>query len=221
MSISKISTISVVKSITHSPKRDRTRRDGVRSAVLDATARLLDAGESFTALGITRICSEAGVARSAFYTCFPNKSGLLIALTAEATDELFAASERWITAGSGIDGSELERTIMGSFAVLRAQPAVLRAYAEVAAYDPDIAGFWAKRMDRTAEILADVIARARETGAVRPTIDPVLAADFIVWGGERLMSRHVATSPIERDADCARKLARAITAMLYVDSRPS
>lgn len=203
--------------MTHSLKRERTRRDGVRSAVLEATVRLLEAGESYTTLGITRICAEAGVARSGFYTCFPNKSALLIALTAEATEELFGASERWIKAGSGIDGRQLERTIMGSFAVLRAQPAVLRAYAEVAAYDPDLAGFWAERMDRTTGILADVIATARAAGTVRPQVDPAVTADLIVWGGERLMSRHVAASPPETDADCARKLAAAISAMLFVD----
>jgi TetR/AcrR family transcriptional regulator, ethionamide resistance regulator len=189
----------------------------VRAAVLAATARLLEGGESYTTLGITRICAEAGVARSAFYTCFPHKSALLIALTSEATEDLFAASERWITTGKGIDGRQLERTIMGSFAVLRAQPAVLRAFAEVAAYDPDLEDFWSERMDRTAAILAEVIASAREAGTVRAGIDPAVAADFVVWGGERLMSRHVATSPPETDPDCARELAAAISAMLFVD----
>ena len=206
-----------MKSVTYSPKRERTRRDGVRSAVLGATARLLESGESYTTLGITRICAEAGVSRSAFYTCFPNKSALLIALTAEATKELFAASERWIVAGPGIDAHQLERTIMGSFAVLRSHPAVLKAYAEVAAYDPELEAFWAERMDRTAGILAGVIARARDSGIVRPQVDPSVTADFIVWGGERLMSHHVTTSPPETDADCARKLAASISAMLFVE----
>ncbi|WP_052524379.1 hypothetical protein [Mycobacteroides abscessus] len=142
---------------------------------------------------------------------------MLIALTAEATDELFTASERWITAGPGIAPSQLERTILGSLAVLRSHPAVLRAYAEVAGYDTELADFWTSRMNRTSEILADVIAAGRETGTVRAQIDPRVTADFIIWGGERLMSHHVATSAPDTDVDCARKLASSIAAMLFVE----
>src|SRR5215470_15080403 len=101
--------------------------------------------------------------------------------------------------------------------MLRAQPAVLKAFAEVAAYDPDLADFWAERMDRIAATLADVIAGARDAGTVRPQVDPMTTAEFIIWGGERLMSRHVATSPTDTDPDCAAKLATAISAMLFVE----
>ena len=67
-------------SITRKTASGRTRRDAVQAELLDAVERLLEAGESYTSLGVQRICDEAGVARSAFYTNFANKSELLLVL---------------------------------------------------------------------------------------------------------------------------------------------
>lgn len=204
-----------MKSVTRKTSTGRTRRDAVRADVLETVERLLREGESYTALGIARISEEAGVSRSAFYLNFPDKAALLVDLTEQATDELFASSAGWISEDPQLEIESLVENMLVSIRIFRTHKAVLAAFAEVAAYDQDVAGFWATRMDELVAALASRITAGQAAGTIRAELDPRVTASFVVWGAERAVSHHVATNPPSRDRSFAEGVAKSIWAMLF------
>lgn len=200
--------------MTRSATQGRTRRGEVRGQVLATVERLLEQGESFTALGVGRIADEAGVARSAFYTHFADKADLLMTLTDSATDELFAAASAWIHSDleSGVEA--LARTQLHSIGVFRRHAAVLAAYAEVGAYDTDVAEFWASRIEKLIDEFAERIERGQAAGLIKPNLAPRSTAMFLVWGAERTTMRHVRVDDGSGDRALATEMAEAVWAML-------
>ena len=57
--------------------------------MLAATEKLLVEGVSFTELGVQRIATEAGIARSTFYLYFRGKTELLVRLAGSLKKQLF------------------------------------------------------------------------------------------------------------------------------------
>src|SRR6267154_2541563 len=86
-------------SVTRPRSRQLKRRAEIEAAVLAATERLLADGASFTELGVQRIITEAGVARSSFYMCFPDKVAVLIRLVGNMKNDLFGIATRWRPTG--------------------------------------------------------------------------------------------------------------------------
>src|SRR5260370_26990762 len=82
-------------SVTRPRSRQLKRRAEIEAAVLAATERLLAGGANFTELGVQRIVAEAGVARSSFYMCFPDKVTVLVRLRRNMKDELFRQATLW------------------------------------------------------------------------------------------------------------------------------
>ncbi len=76
---------------TAAPRRQRKedltrteRKDLTRSSLLQAALTLVDAGRSFTSLGIREIAREAGMVPNAFYRHFRDTDALGLALVEEA-----------------------------------------------------------------------------------------------------------------------------------------
>jgi AcrR family transcriptional regulator len=207
--------ISPVTSVTRKTSSGRTRRDAVRADVLEAVERLLRDGERYTSLGIGRISDAAGVSRSAFYLNFPDKAALLVELTAQATEELFRSSEHWIRSDTQQDVESLRDNVLHSVSIFREHAAVLAAYTEVAAYDPEVAAFWASRIEGLVRAFARRISAGQKAGRIRADQVPAVTAEFVVWGSERTISQHVASQPPHRDRAFAEGLARAMWAMIY------
>ena len=203
----------MARSVTR-PTANRARRDAVYNQVVEAVERLLKQGESFTSLGIGRISVEAGVARSAFYKNFADKIQLLTAVTEHATRELFTASEAWIQSPEGLGTNALHATLMEAIGIFREHAAVLTAYREVASYDPEVAEFWTSRIEKLVIAMREKIASGQHAGAIRAALEPRTTAEFAVWGAERAIARHVATTPAATDQQFAHDLALAVGAML-------
>lgn len=191
----------------------RTRRDAVHDDVLDAVERLLTAGERFTALGVQRICDEAGVAKSAFYVNFAGKSDLLLRLVESATESLFAASNAWLGGSGEVGFEELVATERNSIRVWREHAPLISAYFEVAAYDAEVAGFWEQRI----EVMIGTLARRFEREGAGRRVDPRTAAEVIVRGSERTTASHVATRPASEDDRLARQVAEVLWRVLMDD----
>lgn len=195
----------------------RTRRNGVERDVIDATMRCLTAGESFTSLGVQRICDEAGVARSAFYKNFDDKTDLLLRVVESATQELFATARAWAAGAEGRDS--MIAVHRNSVRVWREHAPLLRAYFEVAAYDPKVAAFWDEGMGTLVELLESRIVAGQADGLITDKLEARALAEFIVYGFERRTAQHIATAPASADKEFARQLADIGWVLLYGPDR--
>lgn len=191
----------------------RERRQAVEENVIEAVERLLRDGESFTGLGVQRIASEAGIARSTFYVHFADKSDLLMRATDAATHDVFAIAEDWVAGDH--EREALTETVAAIIAQRRAHAPILAALDELAAYDETVATFWRDRIGRFADRLATRIADEVGTGRAPASVDPETTARWIAWGVERTVAAHVAEDDGGGDARLAQTIARAIWAAIY------
>ena len=118
-------------SVTRTTNRTRARRGAAEQQVLTAVEELLAEGEAFTTLGVARIAERAGIARSSFYVHFPDKTELLMRLTASATDKLFEVAEAWVV-NDEATYADLQTTAAAVLGEYRRHGALLTAFAEVA-----------------------------------------------------------------------------------------
>src|SRR3954454_12163664 len=113
------------------------KRQAIEAAVLRATEDLLAEGSSYADLNVERIATRAGISRTAFYFYFRDKRELLMRLTAEVNQQLYAEADTWFSG----DAAPVEA--LGRIAALYDEhAALLRAIVEVATYDEEIAVFW-------------------------------------------------------------------------------
>jgi AcrR family transcriptional regulator len=184
------------------------RRSVVEAQILAATEHLLGEGNNFTDLGVQRIASAAGVARSSFYVSFRDKTDLLIRLADTMKQQVFDLAKDWRPSGpnGGPDGlASVFRDMIGFY---RHHANLLAAITEVAAYDPAVAEFWTSQLDRFTDLTAQIIEEEQEAGRTAPDIDPRILAQVLTWDGDRVIARHVATNAdVTTDPVVARELA--------------
>jgi len=126
--------------------RPTGKRQAIESAVLRATEELLAGGSSYADLNVERIATAWGISRTAFYFYFRDKRELLMRLTADVNDQLYAEADRWFT------GTATTAEAIGRIAALYEEHgALLRAIVEVSTYDEDIAQFWRSLIGRFIE----------------------------------------------------------------------
>jgi len=191
----------------------RTRRNGVTRDVIDATVRCISAGESVTSLGVQRICEEAGVARSAFYKNFADKTDLLRRVVGDATGDLFDTALAW-AAGTG--GKEsMVAAQWNTVRVWREHAPLLRAYFEAAAYHPELAAIWDDRMKAVVTVMKERISNGQRDGSVPDDLDAQTVAEFIVYGFERLTAQHIAARPAASDKTFARSISELGWRLIY------
>lgn len=193
----------------------RTRRNGVARDVIDATIRCLSDGESFTNLGIQRICDEAGVARSAFYKNFTDKGDLLRRVVGDATADLFDTACAWAAGTGGRTSMIAAHT--NTVQVWRTHAPLLKAYFEAAAYEPELAAIWDDRMRTVVSFIRQRIHAGQRDGRVVTDLDAQTTAEFIVYGFERLTAAQVATAPPETDAAFAKSISEIGWRLIYGD----
>ncbi len=194
-----------------------SRSHGLEARVFDAVERLLADGHRFDDLGVQRIASEAGVARSTFYVHFRDRSDLLVRLAERVTEPAFTALSRWVDAGTdGVEG--LERTLVVVVAAVRAHLPVLHALSEAALRDPAVDELWSSRIDGLAAALQLRLLDERNLGELPSDVDPELLAQNVAWSLERNVARHVRrmrTADPVADARFASGLADATWRSLY------
>jgi TetR/AcrR family transcriptional regulator, ethionamide resistance regulator len=206
-----------VPSVTRPRRLAPARREAIEIRVTEALERLLEQGETITALGVQRIADEAGISRSSFYVHFTDKVDLLARVSETATRELFAAAEWWVREGR--DVASLERTALAVIAQRRAHARTLQAVDEVAAYEPAVAEAWRRRIGRFGDLLAARIAEDVATGLALPDVDPEPTARWIAWGTERTITEHVRGDDGAGDQRVARTTARVIWNAVYPADR--
>ena len=192
-------------SITKRAHPDPDRRTAVEQRVLAATTELLDAGASYTELGVQRIASAAGIARSTFYLYFKDKTELAIRLGGNLKQEIWDLGADWSPCPGGLSGlAEVFENIIRHY---RPRAALLAAIAEVAGYDAEVQAAWNGSVDRFTLRMADRLREEQAAGRAPVDLDPVLAAQVLVWSGERVVAQQVAAGDPAQDALVARELA--------------
>ena len=157
--------------------------------MLRATEELLAEGASYADLHIERIATRAGISRTAFYFYFRDRRELLMRLTGDVAEQIFAHADTWYS-GSGDPAQRLAEALAEVAATYREHGDVLRAIVEVSAYDEQVAGFWHGVVDR---FVAATRARIEaEAAAGRSDVaDPGATAFALCWMTERALNQQV------------------------------
>jgi TetR/AcrR family transcriptional regulator, ethionamide resistance regulator len=170
-------------SLTRRTEAQTEKRAAIEAAVLEATEGLLAGGRSYADLKIEDIAGAAGISRTAFYFYFRDKRELLMRLTEEVADVLYAEADAWWSGGG--DGREdLERALAIVIALYREHGVVLRAVVEASAYDEAVAGFWRALVGRFVEASRRRIEAEQERGAMT-SVAAEATAFALTWMTER------------------------------------
>ncbi|NKY85040.1 TetR/AcrR family transcriptional regulator [Nocardia veterana] len=152
----------------------RPRKAEVDHAVVAATVDLL-IESGYAALTIEAVAARAGVGRPTIYRRWPTKDDLVVHALIEAVPPLRAPD-------TGEAMNDLIELAVGFVTRLAASPlgrAVLAVHAE-GARRPALAEPLRERYLRPRdEIIADVIARARRQGALRPELSNEVVRDLV------------------------------------------
>ena len=160
-----------------------TKRQAVEATVLRATEELLEEGHSYADLNVERIATRAGIGRTAFYFYFRDKRELLMRLTADVSDQLYAVAASWLS-GEEDDVTPALRDIGELY---REHAALLRAIVEVSTYDEEVARFWRGLVARFVE-------------ASRARVGDEATAFALVWMTERSFHQLVVQDePVPRE----------------------
>ena len=174
------------------------KRAAVQSAVLRATEELLVEGATYADLNIERIATRAGISRTAFYFYFADKRELLVLLSEEVTDELYAQADIWFS-GSGNPEAEIRQALGNIAGVYQAHGPLLRAIVEVSTYDEEFANSWRALVGRFVLATQERI-QAEQAAGRSSQIDPRATAFALVWMAERVLYEELAQdAPIPRE----------------------
>jgi AcrR family transcriptional regulator len=176
------------------------KRAAIEAAVLSATEELLTEGASFADLNIEKIATRAGISRTAFYFYFRDKRELLMRLTHDITDILFAQAERWF-AGEGDPEVELRGALTGIAALYKEHGVLLRAIVEVSTYDEEIATFWRELMSRFSEATERRIEAEQQDGHCDPQLPGRATGFALVWMTERTFYQQLVQQQPVPDAE--------------------
>jgi TetR/AcrR family transcriptional regulator, ethionamide resistance regulator len=163
--------------------RQSDRRAAIEASVLEATEALLAEGATYPELNIERIAKRAGISRTAFYFYFRDKRELLMRLAEDVTQRLYAEGDVWFT-DSDDPAEELGQAIRNSAALYREHGELLRALADAATTDEELARFWHGIIDRFVDRAQQRIEAARADGRGGPG-EPRATASALCWMTER------------------------------------
>jgi AcrR family transcriptional regulator len=139
--------------VRHSRKQSRER--------IVAAATELVRRSSYAELSVDEVMREAGIGRTIFYRHFDDLADLLMRAGREAIDELFEAHRAIAEARLG-DGPEVVREVIETaVSVYERHGPLLRAIAEAAADDEQVAAGQEAMRERFDELLAEALGEMR------------------------------------------------------------
>ena len=161
----------------------RDKRRKARQRVI-ATALRQAERSSFQDLTVDEIARSAGISRSAFYTHFEDKQGLLLVAVAEVAEQLYEMAERWWR-GVGPPAERVRRAIEGVVSVYAENAALLRIATEVSTYEDEMRTLWLDIGERFIEATAEHIRAEQNGGLIPGDLDPRTTAEGLYWMAER------------------------------------
>ncbi|MFN8160736.1 MAG: TetR/AcrR family transcriptional regulator [Solirubrobacterales bacterium] len=149
--------------------RARRTREEVRARIVAAAVELVR-HRSYAELSVEGVMREAGIGRTIFYRHFDDIADLLVRASREAIDELYAAQPRPEEIAAGQEPEAIRRGLEPAVAVYRRHGPLLRAIAEAAASDPDLARGHAAMRGRFEQLNESFLRDAQRRGS-RPLAD--------------------------------------------------
>lgn len=193
-------------------ERHRERRENTRGRILEVAREVLEE-RPWSDVSVTLLSQRAGLTRSAFYKHFADRAALLRALLEELSADLEATPDAWQSSEEAPE-EQLRASVRQLVATFVKHGRLLRAIADEATQDPQIAGLYA---DLGARLSAGVAARiAADVEAGRSTLrDPVEAATALVWMNERYLLMRFGHRPLADAERCGGALEEVWVRAVY------
>ncbi|MDX6723259.1 MAG: TetR/AcrR family transcriptional regulator, ethionamide resistance regulator [Solirubrobacteraceae bacterium] len=187
-----------VGTVEPSGEGSTAKRVAVQAAVLEATGALLEEAP-YADLNIERIARRAGISRTAFYFYFHDKREVLMRLARDVAERLYGEAGVWFSA-QGDAVPELREALRRLAALYDQHGAVLRAVAEGATSDEQIAAFWNGMIDRLIAGTRTRIEAEQQAGRA-DVADAGATAFALCWMTERSFHQQfVQDRPVTTDA---------------------
>jgi TetR/AcrR family transcriptional regulator, ethionamide resistance regulator len=199
--------------LSRRPEPTTAKRAEIEARVLEATEGLLGEGASYTDLSGERIATRAGISRTAFYFYFHDKRELLMRLTEEVADLLYAEGDAWWS-GEGDGAAQLDSALRKVIALYREHGVLLRAVVEAAAVDDAVAGFWRALVGRFIEASRRRIEAEQTAGRIVPMPAEEVAFS-LSWMTERACYQRLVQGADLADDAFTAGLVRIWTGALY------
>ena len=174
------------------PSRDpvpATRGRPAETAILAATERLL-AGQPFSELAVNDIIAAAGVSRSTFYAHFTSRTAVLVACLRRIMADVALAVDPFLVEWQDDPAVAIRASLRRWVGLATEHGALLRTVSEQWPHDAQLRDLWFEVMASLSTAVAEMIERARASGAAPPGADPEALATCLMWGYERVL--HVA-----------------------------
>lgn len=197
---------------SESPARPRRSRDETRAAVLRAAIALAERAP-YRDLTVDEIAREAGISRSAFYLHFRDRSELLAAALGEVAGELERLAGRWWANRAG-PAVQVREAVSGFVAAYGEHAAVLRLAGDASVHDEELRRLWLAMVGRLIEATSAQIAAEQRRGTIGGQLDPVAAAEALVWMSERCCRVYLAGGARSAE-ELVEQLTGVWTAALY------
>lgn len=139
--------------VTDRQVRVRRSREESRSRIVEAATELVRR-RSYAELSVDEVMAEAGLGRTIFYRHFDDLADLLMRAGREAIDELYDAQRALGQARPDEDPDAVRRGLQAAVEVYHRHGPVLRAVAEAAAGDEEIARGHVAMRERFDEFVA-------------------------------------------------------------------
>jgi TetR/AcrR family transcriptional regulator, ethionamide resistance regulator len=179
--------------VTSAQVRQRRRRQDTRRRILDAARELLE-DHPWSEISLEQIMQRADLTRTAFYRHFEDRQLLLLALIDDVGLALDTVADPW-EQGDGDSPAELEPALRRLTDLYFRHGRLLRAIADAATQDPDLAAFYADLGRRLSESAAARIAADVEAGRSHVQ-DPDEVAAALVWMNERYLLVRFGQTPL-------------------------
>jgi AcrR family transcriptional regulator len=180
-----------------SAKRRRRRPEEARREILDAAEALLaenPAGE----VTVQAIMARTTLSRKSFYVYFRDRADLFANLLTALRADADAALARW---RSAIGTIEAGREALRSAAVLYQQHGpLLRALAQAATYDPEVARVWHAAIDQVVTVAKEQIEMTNRTEPHPPLEVEATARALVTMNVHYLLDRLAGNPDADADA---------------------
>ncbi len=170
--------VSVTRRARAGTEQDTT--PAMEARLLAALERLLDRGQTITAVSVDALSREAGIARATFYLHFRDKGELIARLIARVEDEVVGAGGLWFVHAEDATYADLRAAMARFFEVYMRHRAILAAAAESAPYDAQVAALHTRMLTRFVAESAQAVQRIRDSGRAHPGL-PSMVAEVLSW----------------------------------------
>ena len=189
------------------------RRQEVEASLLEATEELLAEGQPFADLSVERIATRAGISRTAFYFYFADKNVLLERLTSDVNALILEQANMWWE-DSGAPTDRLRTALANALEVYREHSVLIRATAEVATYDDEVARHRRHLLTQVAEVTERHIEEENAAGqASCPS--PRTTALALTWMSESAFLQQVTAEYSIDEAQLIEALASIWVRAIY------